>query len=94
MSVAVQTSFYQSYQYGSYGSKTNRGVADFDKEYIGKATSRTTSSNDGKNIGIMTIGSKGYIAKYADSSREFCKVFDSFKPISRWIFAIEKILSN
>lgn len=70
MSVAVQTSFYQSYQYGSYSSKTNRGVADFDKEYIGKATSRTTSSNDGKNIGIMTIGSKGYIAKYADSSTE------------------------
>ena len=34
------------------------------------ATSRSTSSNSGKNIGIMTIGSQGYIARYADSSTD------------------------
>ena len=34
------------------------------------ATSRSTSSNNGKNIGVMTIGNRGYIAKYADSSTD------------------------
>ena len=34
------------------------------------ATSRSTSSNNGKNIGVMTIGSQGYIARYADSSTD------------------------
>lgn len=34
------------------------------------ATSRSTSSNSGKNIGVMTIGNRGYIAKYADSSTD------------------------
>ncbi len=34
------------------------------------ATSRTTSSNSGKNIGVMTIGNRGYIARYADSSTD------------------------
>lgn len=70
MSFAVQTSFNQSYSYGSYNSKTNHGTVDFDREFNGKATSHTTSSNDGKNIGIMAIGSQGYIAKYADTSTE------------------------
>ena len=37
---------------------------------MGKATSRTTSSDNGKNIGIMTIGNRGFIAEYADSSTE------------------------
>ncbi len=34
------------------------------------ATSRSTSSDNGKNIGVMTIGNQGYIAKYADSSTD------------------------
>ena len=70
MSFAVQPNVSKSYQYGSYVSKANRRNACFGKEFMGKATSRTTSSDDGKNIGIMTIGSQGYIAKYADSSTE------------------------
>ncbi|MBR1909869.1 MAG: hypothetical protein IJ821_04715 [Lachnospiraceae bacterium] len=37
---------------------------------MGSATSRTTSSDKGENIGVMTIGNIGYIAKYADSSTE------------------------
>ena len=35
---------------------------------IGSATKETTSSSNGKTIGIMTVGSNGYLAKYADSS--------------------------
>ena len=70
MSFAVQTGFSQSYQYGSYSSKSSHTDIGFDTEFMGKATSRTTSSSDGKNIGIMTIGNRGFIAEYADSSTE------------------------
>ena len=37
---------------------------------MGSATSVTTSSDKGKNIGVTTVGNRGYIAKYADSSTE------------------------
>ena len=70
MSFAVQTSFNQTYQYGSFGSKSNRGEDSIGREFMGSATSRTTSSDKGENIGVMTIGNIGYIAKYADSSTE------------------------
>lgn len=70
MSFAVQTSFSQTYQYERYNSKSSHIDTEFDTEYMGKATSRTTSSSDGKNIGIMTIGDRGFIAEYADSSTE------------------------
>ena len=70
MSFAVQTGFSQAYQYGGYSSKSGNTDIDFDTEFMGKATSRTTSSSDGKNIGIMTIGNRGFIAEYADSSTE------------------------
>ena len=42
----------------------------FKYEVFDTATSRTTSSDNGKNIGIMTIGNRGFIAEYADSSTE------------------------
>ena len=58
------------YQYGSYSSKSGRTDTDFIKEFMGKATSRTNSSGNGKNIGVMTIGNRGFIAEYADSSTE------------------------
>ena len=70
MQFTVQTSFSQTYQYGSYSSKTSHTGTDFDTEFMGKATSRTTSSDNGKNIGIMTIGNREFIAEYADSSTE------------------------
>lgn len=70
MPFAVQTGFSQSYQYGSYSSKSSHTDIGFDTEFMGKATSQTTSSSDGKNIGIMTIGNRGFIAEYADSSTE------------------------
>ncbi len=44
--------------------------SDIDTETLGKATSRTTSSNNGKFIGLMTVGNTGYTAKYADSSTD------------------------
>ena len=70
MSFAVQTSYSQTYQYGRYNSKPGYTDTAFDTEFMGKATSRTTSSSDGKNIGIMTTGNRGFIAEYADSSTE------------------------
>ena len=70
MPFAVQTSYSQTYQYGRYSSKTSHTGSDFDTEFMGKATSRTTSSDNGKNIGIMTIGNRGFIAEYSDSSTE------------------------
>lgn len=70
MSFAVQSNISQSYQYGSYNSNVNRRDTDYEKEFMGAATSRTTSSDKGENIGIMTIGNRGFIAKYADSSTE------------------------
>ena len=39
MPFAVQTSFSQTYQYGSYSSKTSHTGTDFDTEFMGKATS-------------------------------------------------------
>lgn len=70
MSFAVQSSFNQSFQYGSYCSKAYQGDDSYEKEFMGSATSRTMSSDKGENIGVMTIGNRGYIAKYADSSTE------------------------
>ena len=70
MPFAVQTSYSQTYQYGRYNSKSGYTDTAFDTEFMGKATSRTTSSDNGKNIGIMTIGNRGFIAEYADSSTE------------------------
>ena len=39
-------------------------------ETIGNATSLSESSDNGKRIGITTVGNVGYIATYADSSTE------------------------
>ena len=61
---SVQYNFYEKYAFGA-GSLTTQ-----ESDFMGKATSLTTSSDKGKNIGVMTIGSKGYIAEYADSSTE------------------------
>lgn len=70
MSLAVQTSFSQTYQHESYSTKLSHTDTGFDTGFMGKATSRSASSSNGKNIGVMTIGNKGFIAKYADSSTE------------------------
>ena len=37
---------------------------------MGNATSLSESSDNGKRIGITTVGNRGYIAMYADSSTE------------------------
>lgn len=70
MSFAVQSSFNQTLQYGIGYENVRRRDNDFEAEFMGKATSKTTSSDKGENIGVMTIGNRGYIAKYADSSTE------------------------
>ena len=61
---SAQYNYYEKYAFGT----SNRTTQESD--FMGKATSLTTSSDKGKNIGVMTIGSKGYIAEYADSSTE------------------------
>ena len=63
MSLAVQSSITQSFHYGGYNTIVNRGATDYEKDFMGAATSRTTSSDKGENIGIMTIGNRGFIAK-------------------------------
>ena len=42
----------------------------FGDELTGSATSISQSSANGKRIGITTVGNRGYIAMYADSSTE------------------------
>ena len=56
------------YGYGIAGK--GNGVKEQNSFFttIGSATKETTSSSNGKTIGIMTVGSNGYLAKYADSS--------------------------
>lgn len=56
------------YGYGSVGKGTKSSEESGFYASIGSATKETTSSNNGKTIGIMTVGSNGYLAKIADSS--------------------------
>ena len=57
-----------NYQFNT-GLNKNYGEDSFsDFLTLGTATRETTSSNNGKTIGITTVGSNGYLAKYADSS--------------------------
>ena len=70
MSFAVQSSFNQTLQYGIGYENVRRHDNDFEAEFMGKATTKTTSSDKGENIDVMTIGNRGFIAKYADSSTE------------------------
>lgn len=55
------------YGYGAVG-RNNRTNEENMFSALGSATSETTSSSNGKTIGIMTVGDIGYLAKYADSS--------------------------
>lgn len=56
------------YEVQSRGRSAGRSSSDF--EYMGNATSPTSSSGNGKRIGITTVGNNAYIATYADSSTE------------------------
>ena len=63
-----------SYQVNYTTQKRSRSVgrnwSNSNDESIGNATSLSESSNNGKKIGVTTVGNKGYIAMYADSSTE------------------------
>ena len=64
-----------SYYAGDYAIQNqNRSVGRnssvSNNETIGNATSLSESSDNGKRIGITTVGNIGYIAMYADSSTE------------------------
>ena len=60
----------QNYTTQNRSRAVGRNVSGTDGEVIGNATSLSESSCNGKKIGITTVGNKGYIAMYADSSTE------------------------
>ena len=60
----------QNYTTQNRSRAVGRNVSGADGEVIGNATSPSESSCNGKKIGITTVGNKGYIAIYADSSTE------------------------
>lgn len=64
-------SFYaQNYDVQSRGRSTRGKSSVDDFSCMGNATSLSESSDSGKRIGITTVGDRGYIAMYADSSTE------------------------
>ena len=63
---SVQKNYYGKYALGTKNSTTQK--MDFD--FMGAATSLTNSSDSGKGIGITTVGNRGYIARYADTSTD------------------------
>ncbi|MBQ6887827.1 MAG: hypothetical protein IJN54_09980 [Lachnospiraceae bacterium] len=64
-------SFYaQNYDLQNRGRSTRGKTSVDDFACIGNATSLSESSDNGKRIGITTVGNRGYIAMYADSSTE------------------------
>jgi len=64
-------SFYvQNYDVQDRGRSTRGKISVDDFACIGNATSLSESSDNGKRIGITTVGNRGYIAMYADSSTE------------------------
>ena len=67
---AVATDYYcnQSIHYGV--NHVSEAETSFGDELTGSATSISQSSANGKRIGITTVGDRGYIAMYADSSTE------------------------
>ena len=60
----------QNYATQNRSRSIERNWSGSKDESIGNATSLSESSNNGKKIGITTVGDKGYIAMYADSSTE------------------------
>ena len=68
---AVAVNYYsnQNVQYGVRSVPENP-EASFGDEISGSATTLSNSSSNGKRIGITTVGDRGYIAMYADSSTE------------------------
>ena len=64
-------SFYaQNYDVQNKGRSTRGKSSVDDFACMGNATSLSESSDNGKRIGITTVGDRGYIAMYADSSTE------------------------
>ena len=61
---------YHAQNYAVQKQKAGHSSSVFDFEFMGNATSPSESSSNGKAIGLTTVGNKGYIATYADSSTE------------------------
>ena len=60
----------QNYDVPNKGRSTRGKSSVDDFACMGNATSLSESSDNGKRIGITTVGDRGYIAMYADSSTE------------------------
>ena len=68
--VGYSTDFYRA---GYRKNSSNDSVSKFTT--MGSATQETTSSNNGKTIGVTTAGNTGLLAKYADSDSVCCLTF-------------------
>jgi len=66
----VGSYYAQNYATQNRSRLIGRNWSGSNDEAIGNATSLSESSNNGKKIGVTTVGNKGYIAMYADSSTE------------------------
>ena len=66
----VGSSYAQNYGVQNRNRSVGRNSSVSNDETIGNATSLSESSDNGKRIGITTVGNVGYIATYADSSTE------------------------
>ena len=66
----VGSSYAQNYGVQNRNCSLGRNSSVSNDETIGNATSLSESSDNGKRIGITTVGNVGYIATYADSSTE------------------------
>lgn len=61
---------YNTEYYRANASLGRRGAVDGISNFltVGSATQESTSSNNGKTIGLTTVGDRVFLAKYADSS--------------------------
>ena len=66
----VGSSYAQNYGVQNRNRSVGCNSSVSNDETIGNATSLSESSDNGKKIGITTVGNVGYIATYADSSTE------------------------
>ena len=61
---------YHAQNYIVQKNRAGQGTSVSDFEFMGNATVPSESSGNGKAIGLTTVGNRGYIATYADSSTE------------------------
>lgn len=59
---------YYTQNYATQKQDTGRSTSALEFELMGKATTSSESSSYGRALGLTTVGNRGYVATYADSS--------------------------